>query len=111
MYLLLCILLVLQGSLCSVGLIESTNSLPVLPGCLGADLVSVSSPGLFGHIEATAVSCEAGVGPVGVVETKQATVLGVTRVLDGDGARHHGDNTAAAGIPLSLNRARGEENE
>ena len=74
----------------------------VLPGCLSADLVSISSPRLFRHIESAAVSCEAAVGPVGIVETKGATVLGVTWILDGDGARHHGDNAAAACIPLSL---------
>lgn len=87
------------------------NSLPALPGRLRADLVSISSPGLLRHIEAAAVLCEAAVGPVGVVETKRTTVLAVTRVLDGDGARHHGDNTAAARIPLSLGGGRKEEEE
>ena len=71
-----------------------------------ADLVSVPSPWLFRHVQATAVPCEATVGPVGVVKAERASVLRITRVLDGDGARHHGDNTVAAGIPLSLNVGR-----
>lgn len=74
--------------------------------CLGADLVGVPSPRLFGHIEAAAVSCEAAVRPVGVVETERPAALGVTRVLDGDGARRHRDNAAAACIPLSLDGGR-----
>lgn len=69
---------------------------------LALDLVSISSPGLFRHEEAAAVLCEAAVGPVGVVEAERAAAVGVPWVLDGDGARHHGDNTAAACIPLSL---------
>lgn len=48
------------------------------------------------------VSCEAAVGPVGIVEAKRPAALGVTGVLDGDGARYHGDDTAAACIPFSL---------
>lgn len=46
------------------------NCLPALPRRLGADLVCVSSPGLFRHVQAAAVSSEATVGPVGIVETK-----------------------------------------
>lgn len=78
---------------------------------LALDLVSVSSPGLFRHEEATAVLCEAAVGPVGVVEAERAAVLGVPGVLDGDGARHHGDNTAAACIPLTLDGRDGENED
>lgn len=68
----------------------------------GADLVSIPPPLLLGHIQAALVSGEAAVGPVGEVEAEGATVLRVTWILDGDGAGHHGDHTAAACIPLPL---------
>lgn len=77
--------------------------------CLRADLVSVSSPGLFRYEKTAAVSCKATVGPVGVVETKRATTVAVTWILDGDGVGHHGDYTAAARIPLSLGGGKKEE--
>lgn len=72
----------------------------------GADLVSVSSPLLLSYIQAAPVSCEAAVGPVGVVKAEQATVLRVTWILDGDGAGHHGDDTVASCTPLPLNGGR-----
>ena len=75
---------------------DCTNPFP------GADLVSVSPPLLLRHVQAPAVSREAAVGPVGVVEAERAPGLRVTWVLDGDGARRHGDDTVAACFPLSL---------
>lgn len=74
----------------------------VVLGWLGADLVSVSSSRLFRQIQSTAVSCEAAVRPVSIVKAEWPAALGVTGVLDGDGAWYHGDDTAAACIPFSL---------
>lgn len=41
-------------------------------------------------------------GPVGVVEGEGAAVVRVMRVLDGDRAGNHGDDTSTACILLSL---------
>lgn len=47
---------------------------------------------------------KAAVGPVRIVETERATAVAAPRVLDGDGAGHHGNDAAAACILLSLGR-------
>ena len=57
---------------------------------LGSDLVSVSPPRLLGQIEATVVSREAAVRPVGVVKAERPPTLTVTWVLNGDGVCYHG---------------------
>lgn len=69
-----------------------------------SDLVSVSPPWLFRKIVAHVVSDEAAVGPISIIEAEGPSVLGVTWILDADGGRHHGDNTATACILLSLRR-------
>lgn len=69
---------------------------------MSTDLVSVASSQFFRYVQAAAVLYEAAVGPVRVVETEGATVVAVPRVLDGDGAGHHGDDAATACILLSL---------
>lgn len=69
---------------------------------MSTDLVGVASSQFFRHVQAAAVLYEATVGPVRVVETEGATAVAVPRVLDGDGAGHHGDDAAAACILLSL---------
>lgn len=84
------------------------HSVPALPGHLPADLVGVAPPRFFGHVQTAAVLHEAAVRPVGVVETKGASVVAVSRVLDGDGAGHHGDDAAAACVLLSLGERRKE---
>lgn len=84
------------------------HSVPAVPGHLPADLVGVPPPWFFGHVQTTPVLREAAVRPVGRVETKGASVVAVSRVLDGDGAGDHGDDAAAACILLSLGERRKE---
>lgn len=75
-----------------------------------ADLVGVTSTQFFGDVQAAAVLDKATVGPVRVVEGEGAAAVAVSRVLDGDGAGHHGDDAAAAGIFLSLRGSKTLEN-
>lgn len=71
-----------------------------------ADLVGVTSPHLFRHVQAAAVLYKAAVGPVRIVEAEGATAVAVPRVLDGDGAGDHGDDAAAACILLPLRKSK-----
>ena len=49
--------------------------------------------------------------PVGVVGAEGASRRGVPRVLDGDDVGRHGDDAAAARVPLSLGEGQREVEE